>query len=97
LSTDIEGFSTTSEKLEPQALISALNEYFSALCEVIDRHGGVITQFEGDAMLISFNTVKFRPRPRRQRCWDRYRYSRRRRRAHLRRSRHDDALRTFNG
>ncbi len=58
LFTDIEGFSTTSEKLEPQALIGALNEYFSALCEVIDRHGGVITQFEGDAMLISFNTVK---------------------------------------
>ncbi|MDP7650437.1 MAG: adenylate/guanylate cyclase domain-containing protein [Rhodospirillales bacterium] len=61
MSTDIEGFSTTSEKLEPQALISALNEYFSALCEVIDRHGGVITQFEGDAMLISFNTVKSDP------------------------------------
>ena len=58
LFTDIEGFSTTSEKLEPKALIGALNEYFAVLCEVIDRHGGVITQFEGDAMLISFNTVK---------------------------------------
>ncbi|MDP6786830.1 MAG: adenylate/guanylate cyclase domain-containing protein [Rhodospirillales bacterium] len=58
LFTDIEGFSTTSEKLGPKALIGALNEYFAALCQVIDRHGGVITQFEGDAMLISFNTAK---------------------------------------
>ena len=38
--------------------MSALNEYFAALSEVIERHSGVITQFEGDAMLVGFNTVK---------------------------------------
>ncbi|MBT3359226.1 MAG: adenylate/guanylate cyclase domain-containing protein [Rhodospirillales bacterium] len=34
-----------------------LNEYFAALSEVIDRHGGAINQFQGDAMLVTFNTV----------------------------------------
>ena len=56
--TDIEGFSTISEKLRPEALTGLLNEYFAALAEVIDRHGGVITQFHGDAMLIAFNTIR---------------------------------------
>ena len=58
LFTDIEGFSTISERLGPDELMRTLNEYFAAVSEVIDRHGGVITQFEGDAMLVSFNTVK---------------------------------------
>lgn len=55
--TDIEGFSSISEKVGPLALVGLLNEYFGVLSEVIDRHGGVITQFQGDAMLIAFNTV----------------------------------------
>jgi adenylate cyclase len=59
--TDIEGFSTIAEKLPPEALVPVLNEYFGALAEIIDRHGGVITQFHGDAMLIAFNTVREDP------------------------------------
>lgn len=34
-----------------------LNDYFGAMSEVISRHGGVITHFEGDLMLITFNAV----------------------------------------
>ena len=55
--TDIEGFSTVSEQLSPQELAETLNEYFEATSEIIDRHGGVITQFQGDLMLITFNAV----------------------------------------
>nr|MBC8157728.1 adenylate/guanylate cyclase domain-containing protein [Alphaproteobacteria bacterium] len=57
LFTDIEGFSTISEKLSPDALVRMLNEYFAAVSEVIERHGGAINQFQGDAMLVTFNTV----------------------------------------
>ena len=57
LFTDIEGFSTISEKLSPQELAQTLNDYFAATSAVIDRYGGVITQFEGDAMLITYNAV----------------------------------------
>ncbi|MFH1806887.1 MAG: adenylate/guanylate cyclase domain-containing protein [Pseudomonadota bacterium] len=55
--TDIEGFSTISETLGPQELARMLNEYFAATNAVIEQYGGVINQFEGDAMLISFNAV----------------------------------------
>ena len=58
LFTDIEGFSTISEKVAPEKLVSLLNEYFEAVSAAVDRHGGVITQFQGDAMLVAFNTIK---------------------------------------
>jgi adenylate cyclase len=61
LFTDIEGFSTISERLPPEQLVSMLNAYFAAVSEAIDRHGGVITQYQGDAMLITFNTLKDDP------------------------------------
>ncbi len=53
--TDIEGFSTISEKLSPQELAGMLNEYFSALSEVIDKHGGNISQFIGDMLVVTYN------------------------------------------
>lgn len=55
--TDIEGFSSISEKLAATELATMLNEYFTETSAVISRFGGVITQFEGDAMLITFNAV----------------------------------------
>jgi adenylate cyclase len=58
LFTDIEGFSTTAQRIGPEALMTTLNEYFAATSEVVDRQGGVITQFAGDAMLVAFNTVR---------------------------------------
>ena len=53
--TDIEGFSTISKKLSPQELAGMLNEYFSALSEVIDKHGGNISQFIGDMLVVTYN------------------------------------------
>lgn len=36
---DIEKFSTISEQLEPQVLMTMLNEYFAAIAELVDREG----------------------------------------------------------
>lgn len=55
--TDIEGFSTVSENLSPAELARTLNEYFGVMSEVIHKYGGVITQYQGDLMLITFNAV----------------------------------------
>jgi len=55
LFTDLEGFTTVSEGLTPQQLIATLNEYFAVISEPIVRHGGVINQFQGDAILATFN------------------------------------------
>ena len=55
LFTDIEGFTSLSETVEPNELITALNEYFTVVAEPIERLGGVINQFIGDAILATFN------------------------------------------
>ena len=59
--TDIEGFSGVSENMTAPELAKTLNEYFGAMGDVIDRHGGVITLFEGDLMLITFNAIQDDP------------------------------------
>ena len=55
LYTDIEGFTTLCEHLSPPTIMSMLNEYFAALSGIIRQYGGVITQFQGDALLVTFN------------------------------------------
>ena len=59
LFTDIEGFTSISEVLTPEQLIDALNRYFALIAAPIARYGGVISQFQGDAVLATFNV----PRP----------------------------------
>ena len=44
-----------SENLSPQGIIDVLNDYFAAAFDIIEQHGGVITQFQGDAILAIFN------------------------------------------
>lgn len=55
LYTDIESFSTIAEAMSPENVVTMLNEYFPAVIEPIERHGGVVNQFQGDAMLVTFN------------------------------------------
>ena len=61
LFTDIEGFTALSESLSPEELIRTLNQYFAAVVEPIERYGGVINQFQGDAILATFNLPKLLP------------------------------------
>jgi class 3 adenylate cyclase len=55
LYADIEGFTSIAERISPQQVVEMLNEYFSAAVEIIERNNGVVTQFQGDAMLATFN------------------------------------------
>jgi len=55
LFTDIQGFSTISERLPPERLIAMLNAYFEVVVAPIEAQGGVIHQFQGDAILATFN------------------------------------------
>lgn len=61
LFTDIDGFSALSEKVTPERLVALLNEYFETVSAAIERHGGTITRFQGDAMLVTFNTIRLDP------------------------------------
>ena len=52
---DIEGFSTISEKLSPAEVVATMNAFFSEAVELIEEEGGMVTQFQGDAILAVFN------------------------------------------
>jgi adenylate cyclase len=54
LFTDLKGFSTISEKMEPARLYEWLNGYLGAMAQVIQDHGGVLKQFTGDGVLALF-------------------------------------------
>ena len=41
--SDIEGFSLIAEKMSPDSLMALMNEYLSAMTDVIERHGGLST------------------------------------------------------
>ena len=51
--TDVKGFSTISESLDPQDLVKLLNFYLSAMSDIILEEKGTIDKYEGDA-IISF-------------------------------------------
>lgn len=49
--SDIAGFSTISEQLTPQELVSLLNEYLTLMCSIIADYDGTVDKFEGDAIM----------------------------------------------
>jgi adenylate cyclase len=54
LFTDLKGFSTLAEKMEPPQLYGWLNGYLGAMAQVVQEHGGVLKQFTGDGILALF-------------------------------------------
>ena len=52
---DIEAFTRLTETLGPVKIVEVLNAYFSRMVEILELHGGVVTQFQGDAILATFN------------------------------------------
>ena len=61
LFTDLAGFTTLTENLEPEALIRLLNEYLDGTCRVVLRHGGTIDKIVGDALHVMFNAPGDQP------------------------------------
>lgn len=53
--SDIEGFTTISEKLNPQQLTEFLNQYLTEMTEIILESGGTIDKYEGDAIIAFWN------------------------------------------
>lgn len=54
LFSDVRGYSTLSERLPPEKVVSLMNEYFGAMSEIIEAHGGTIIEFLGDGILAAF-------------------------------------------
>ena len=51
---DIRDFARLSQKMEPRALISMLNDFYEAMGQVIGRNGGEIDKLIGDCIMATF-------------------------------------------
>ena len=53
--SDLQGFTSISEGLEPEALTHLLNDYLSAMTDIIHEEGGTVDKYEGDAIIAFWN------------------------------------------
>jgi len=56
LFADIRGFSTYSERSDPEKVVGVINQYFAFALAAVDRQEGVIDKYLGDAVMAHFNT-----------------------------------------
>ena len=52
--TDISSYSTIIEHMSPKVAVEFLNEYFTAMHDVIEQHGGHILNYIGDCIMVVF-------------------------------------------
>jgi len=52
--SDIQGFSTFSEKLPPARLVELMNEYLTACTDIVQEEGGTLDKYIGDAVVAMF-------------------------------------------
>jgi len=51
---DIRGFTSMSERLTPEQVVSLLNDFYTLMIETVSKHDGSLQKFLGDAVLAVF-------------------------------------------
>jgi adenylate cyclase len=52
--SDVVGFSTISEQLEPELLVELMNDYLTACTDILQTEGGTLDKYIGDAIVVMF-------------------------------------------
>jgi len=60
LFADIRGFSSETEHLSPEQVLTALNNYYDVMIDVVNKFKGTIDKLMGDEMLVTFGVPKKR-------------------------------------
>jgi adenylate cyclase len=67
--SDIQGFTSISEKLSPPQLVELLNEYLSAMTDIVLSHNGTVDKFIGDAIMAFYGAPQFLPLHAQEACF----------------------------
>ena len=51
---DMVGFTTLADRVEGEVLTQVINEYISTMSQIVHDHGGTITEFAGDGLMVIF-------------------------------------------
>ncbi|MDT9176269.1 MAG: adenylate/guanylate cyclase domain-containing protein [Limnospira sp. PMC 1291.21] len=60
LTSDLRGFTATSERLNPEEVVKILNFYLSTMADIITHYNGTIDEFMGDGILVLFGAPNVR-------------------------------------
>lgn len=52
--SDLSGFSSIAEKMTPSELVALMNDYLSAMTDIIESHGGYVDKYIGDSIVAMF-------------------------------------------
>ena len=61
LFADIRGFTGISENANPERVVALLNQYFSAMSQIIFDHGGTLDKYIGDGLMALFGAPTATP------------------------------------